>query len=378
MRVLHCPEIVGGNAQQLARSERELGLESRAVVFRQNYLNYETDRALLPANGPRWKVELVRWKLFWSALSCDVVHYNSGQTIMPAAVHFRDSRLKKLPLPIRLLLHAYTHALELLDMRLLKMLGKGIVITFQGDDARQGEYCRKHFRVTFAGEVEEGYYSPASDEMKRRRIGKIAALADRIHAVNPDLLHVLPPSARFLPYGHIDLREWPVDTTAKSGDRPVILHAPSHKGVKGTRFILAALDRLKAEGIPFDFVLVEGMSREEARKQYERADLLVDQLLAGWYGGLAVELMALGKPVICYIRDEDLQYIPEEMAEEIPVIRADPDTICEVLRHHLTEARENLREIGMKGRRYAEKWHDPSKIAAHLKQEYEEIMEGRS
>lgn len=376
MKVLHCPEIVGGNAQQLARSERELGLDSRAIAFRQNYLNYETDEILLPKNAGRWRLELARWKLLWKALSYDIIHYNGGQTIMPVAVHYRDPRLKRMPLIARLLLHAYTHAFELLDVRLLKMLGKGIVITFQGDDARQGEYCRKHFRVTFAAEVEEGYYSPASDEMKRRRIGKIARLADRIHAVNPDLLHVLPSSAKFLPYGHIDLREWPVISSDK--ERPVILHAPSHKGVKGTRFILDALERLKSEGIPFEFVLVEGMSRAEARKQYERADILVDQLMAGWYGGLAVELMALGKPVICYIRDEDLKYVPSEMAEEIPVIRADPDTIYQVLRRCLTEERAELREIGMRGRNYVEKWHDPSKIASQLKREYMEIMEGRS
>jgi len=49
----------------------------------------------------------------------------------------------------------------------------------------------------------------------------------------------------------------------------------------------------------------------------ETADLLVDQLLTGWYGAVAVEMMALGKPVVCYLREDDLKFIDSRM-------RADP------------------------------------------------------
>lgn len=374
---MHCPEIVGGNAQQLARCERELGLESKSIAFRQNHFAYEADEILLPPTAGRIRLEFARWKLLWIALSYDLVHYNFGQSIMPSAIHFRDARLKNLPLFFRLFLHAYTHVLELLDIRILKFLGKGIVVTYQGDDARQGDFCRQHFKVTFANEVEEGYYTRASDEMKRRRIKKLAKLADRVYAVNPDLLYVLPESARFIPYSHIDLRQWQC-TPAAPSDRPVVLHAPSHKGVKGTRFILDAVERLKNDGISFEFVVIEGMSHAEARKQYERADLLVDQLLAGWYGGLAVELMALGKPVICYIREDDMKFIPDEMARDMPIIRSTPDTIYEILHHYLTDAKDKLHEIGLQGRRYAEKWHDPLRIAAQLKREYGQIIDDQA
>lgn len=374
VKILHCPEIVGGNAQQLARSERELGLNSCAVVFRQNYLSYQTDLTLLPAGAPRWKVEIVRWKLLWMALSCDVIHYNSGQTIMPTAVHFRDARLEGIPLLARFFLHVYTHALELLDVHLLKFLGKGILITFQGDDVRQGDFCRRNFRIHFSDEVENGYYSLISDRLKRARIKKIAKLADRIYAVNPDLLHVLPPSAQFMPYGHINFRDWSVCKNFSDADCPLILHAPSHRGIKGTRFIYPVLDRLRSDGVKFEFVQIEGMSRAEARKVYERADLLIDQLLAGWYGGLAVELMALGKPVVAYIRENDLKYIPSEMASELPIIYADPESLYKVLHYYLTEGKSALKDIGLRGRQYVERWHNSKSIAYKLKQNYEAIL----
>jgi hypothetical protein len=40
IRVLHCPELVGGNAQQLARAERAVGLDSVAVAFDQTVFAY--------------------------------------------------------------------------------------------------------------------------------------------------------------------------------------------------------------------------------------------------------------------------------------------------------------------------------------------------
>jgi len=374
MRVLHCPEIVGGHAQQLARAERALGIESKSIAFRQNYFQYETDEVLLPEHASRARQEIARWRLFWRALLFDVIHYNFGQSIMPSAIHYKDKRLATYPLIVRLFFHVYSHVLELLDVRLLRWLGKPIVVTYQGDDARQGDFCREHFTITFAKEVGEDYYDPVSDKMKRRRIAKLSKLADRIFALNPDLLYVLPDNARFCPYAHIDLNKWAaVKNREDKPTKPVILHAPSHHGVKGTRFVLEAVEQLRNKSIPFEFVLVEGMSNAEAKKQYERADILIDQLLAGWYGGLAVELMALGKPVICYIREEDLKFIPDEMRSDLPIINATPTTIAEVLEYWITEGLEHLPEKGRRSRQFVEKWHDPLRIAKDMKKEYETL-----
>jgi hypothetical protein len=124
----------------------------------------------------------------------------------------------------------------------------------------------------------------------------------------------------------------------------------------------------------FDFVLVEGRSNADARLLYEQADLVIDQLLAGWYGGLAVEVMALGKPVISYLRRSDLVFIPPKMRDELPIIEADPDSIYSVLREWLTIKVGDLMERGVKSRDYVENWHDPVKIARRMKADYERIF----
>ena len=50
-------------------------------------------------------------------------------------------------------------------------------------------------------------------------------------------------------------------------------------------------------------------------------DLVVDQLHMGWYGLLAIETMAEGKPVVSYVRDDFHGHAPG-----LPVVNATPDT----------------------------------------------------
>ena len=184
---------------------------------------------------------------------------------------------------------------------------------------------------------------------------------------------MLGDESEFLAYTSVDPREWSYQEKEPDEIRHLV-HAPSHRGTKGTEYLLQAVEMLQSEGIPFQFTLVEEMSREEAAQVYEQADLVVDQLLAGWYGGLAVECMALGKPVITYLRRSDFGALPAGMAEDLPFIEANPDTIAEVLRDWLQRSDRELMEKGCEGRAFVEKWHDPIKIAERMRQVYESVL----
>lgn len=368
LRILHCPTTTGGHPQGLARAERRLGLRSVAVTFEQNVYAYHTDAVLRPrVNSTLGRLARRVWLLQRALAHFDVVHYNFGQTIMPYPLP-RPRGAARLPqLALR--------CVEMRELVLLKRAGRGVVVTFQGDDARQGDYSRANFPISIAQAVDAGYYPPGSDEAKRRRIGWFARYADHVYALNPDLLHVLPARARFMGYAHIDPAALtPTPGAGAGGGPPVVLHAPTHRQVKGTAYLLEAAERLRAEGVPFELRLVEGLAHHEAMRAYARADLLVDQLLAGWYGGLALELMALGKPVIAYLREGDLGYLPAAMRAELPVISATPQTIYHVLREWLTTRRAELAELGRRSREYSLRWHDPLAIAARHKADYEAIF----
>src|SRR5262245_56179011 len=287
--------------------------------------------------------------------------------MLPWSLHSRRTSLGR-----RMLYPAYSRLCRWTERSILSR--KIIAVTYQGDDARQGDYCRRNFAISIANEVGLEYYSAETDEQKRRSIAWFDDFADLIYAVNPDLLWVLPKRAEFMPYAHIALKEW-VPPASRPRGVPLIVHAPSHRAAKGTRFILQAIDRLTAEGVALDFLLVENLPNQEARQAYERADLVIDQLLAGWYGGFAVEAMALAKPVICYIREGDLGCIPAEMKADLPLINATPDSIYSVLKEWVTTRRAELHERGRASRKYVERWHDATRIAAKLIRDYQRVAE---
>lgn len=378
IKVLHAPSSTGGNPQALSRALRRLGVDSRSLVVSQNYLAYQADIVLHSPGRSLLLRELRRiWAIATELPRCDVVHYNAGTTIA-SAYAFEFKRNDGIRGVFRQIYAAYLRGLQSLEFAYVGWLGKSVFVTYQGDDARQGEYCLAHYPITFASRVEPGYYCHVSDAFKRASIARFSDLAQAIYSVNPDLLNVLPARSQFMPYGHVFLDEWlPAYLQDHSGPLR-ILHAPSHRLVKGTDLILSALEELKGEGYAFELLMVEGMSNTQAREVYARADVLVDQLFAGWYGGLAVELMALGKPVLAYIREEDLRFIDPKMREELPIVQATPQSVKDVLRGVLETPRADLVALGRRSRVYVERWHDPMRIAVHIKQEYERALAGKN
>ena len=173
----------------------------------------------------------------------------------------------------------------------LDFLGRRIVVTFQGDDARQASVGGR-----LVDAVPERY-TPELDAIRRRTIAAFDRHAEEIFFLNPDLADVLPARATFLPYASVDPEEWQVRREPTT-DPPVVVHAPLDPRVKGTNDIVAAVDRLQAEGVPLRFELLQGVDRSAVRSALERSAIVVDQFNAGWYGGFAVEGMALGKPVV--------------------------------------------------------------------------------
>jgi hypothetical protein len=349
LRILHVPDLVGGNPPALARAERELGLASICTAYTPSAFGYEPDVLLRPSGVGRLRFEGRRARLLWQALTAfDLVHFNFGRSLLPHPLAFRE-------------------------LRLLRARGTGIVVTYQGDDARQGSTSGAGSSIDL---FEPAYYTTEGDARKRRGIEAFDRSADAIHFLNPDLARVLPERARFLPYAHVDLRDWkPVH---KDNPVPVVVHAPSDRSAKGTRFILQAVEALRSERFEFEFALVEGVTQAEARRVYERADLLVDQLLVGWYGGVAVEAMALGVPVVAHVERADLDVLPPQLRADLPVIDATPESIADVLREWLGKRRSELADVGRRSRRFVDAHHDPIRIAGSLKDEYEHIVAARS
>jgi glycosyltransferase involved in cell wall biosynthesis len=149
--------------------------------------------------------------------------------------------------------------------------------------------------------------------------------------------------------------------------RPVILHAPSSRKRKGTEHIVAAV-----EGLDADLRIVEGMTHDEAFELYREADIVIDQLNAGWYGVFAIECLALGKPVVTFLHDEAVRRTEEAYGTKVPLVPTTKETLRESLRP-LVEDVALRQRVGAASRAYAERLHDIDKIAGELVEIYGRI-----
>lgn len=138
-----------------------------------------------------------------------------------------------------------------------------------------------------------------------------------------------------------------------------VVHAPNHRAIKGTAHLISAVNRLKNEGVNIDLVLLERIDNSEVIKIIRDSDLIVDQLVMGWYAMFAIEGMMHGKPVICNLR-QDLIELYEFSGllkkDELPLINADFGSIYDVLKKYIGE-RDRLHEIGVRSRRFVERHH---------------------
>jgi hypothetical protein len=166
----------------------------------------------------------------------------------------------------------------------------------------------------------------------------------------------------------IDTEEWaPKEAADGDTQRPLrILHAPNHRNVKGTKFFVQAVDELGAEGEAVELVLLERVHNRKIKEAMETVDVVADQLIIGWYAIFALEAMAMGKPVLCYLRpDLERFYTDVGLVEpgELPIVNVRPETVKEVIRS-LVRDRERLRELGRRSRSFVLRCHSLPAAAA--------------
>jgi hypothetical protein len=372
-RVLHVPYNIAGNASGLSEGLRSLGWDSTVWTLMEDPYGFSGDRTWWDSSTPMLIRELRRLKaIIQAAYGFDVIHYNFGTTIAQPPLGDRPNGSSTGRLATRVLVR-YRHVLQHAELWLMRKLGRKIFVHYQGDDARQADY-QLGYEVSILQAHPDAYTSDL-DAQRKRQIDLLHRYAEQFYAVNPDLMNALPTPARFLPYSHLDARRVQLTLpTADATQRLVVGHAPTHRGVKGTTRVIEAVEVLEREGHPVELRLIEGLQHREAMEAYREVDVLVDQLYAGWYGGLAVELMAMGKPVLSYIRAEDLRWVPSAMVSDIPIISVTEDTLHATLIELVNSGRENLLAVGTSGRHFAERWHDPRGIAADVASDYRRAL----
>src|SRR5215213_1704112 len=173
------------------------------------------------------------------------------------------------------------------------------------------------------------------------------------------------PEAHVVPNG-LDLSKYVPETPPNN--RPVrVVHAPTSRQKKGTEWIVQACEQL-----PVELDIVEDTRHDHAIERYKRADIVVDQLNAGWYGVFALECMALGKPVVTFLHDEAVRRTEEAFDVKLPLVPTTRETLAETLAP-LVDSAQQRSEIGRASRAYVERVHDADRVADRLIEIYRSL-----
>jgi hypothetical protein len=356
MRILHSPVNIGNQPWALSRAERRLGVHSEVVCNHSMALGFNVDRVLQPAADKSVRAKYTR--LFFglrAPFRYDVLHYYFGHSLLAWDVFPGE--------------HQGRGWINFLDLKLAKRMGRRTLFTLQGCDVRIAAKSNTANKTTMCRPSGCSLYCRCISHLDTARqhfIDKYLPMVDRVFYLNPELARFIP-RGDFMPYSNVDIREI-VPTLGEPNTTPRILHAPSDDSIKGSTQIEAALREL-ASRYAFEYVSVRGLPHAQAMELYRSCDLVIDQLLAGWYGGFAVEAMAMAKPVASYIREEDLAALPAAMREELPVLRINEETLLDDLTAIL-ERRPEWPVIGERSRRFVERWHNPDRIARALMRVY--------
>ena len=341
----------GGITHILSRGLRELGYEVTNVVIeqknnpRRQYGSHDMrihDRYIRKSNMFVYGYDLAK-EFIKNSYSHDIFVFNFATSF------FSDfMRLK------------YARTLSYKDLAILKAMGKKIVVFSNGSDLRS-------YRLLVEEMKDAGLYSHA--KYQKNDLIDILSLKGHDDSIKikakmiekyADYIFAKPDRAQFLtrPYNII----WPpidlntIEYRVNQSDEPLIIHAPSNRPIKGTKYVLPAIKKLEREGYKFRFLLCETMRNDEFRKKLAEADIVIDQLLLPGYGFLGIEAMAsgnalLGSAVSGY----------NGFSEEMPIMTTTPDDIYENLKIVLEDP--NLRlELAKRGRKYVEKYHDYKKV----------------
>lgn len=326
MNIVHAPTNIAGQMGYLCSGLREFGFDAVGYNWAHTYINYQQDLIHTDAYE---LAKLVDPLLDWF----DLFHFHNGNTMMT------------------------NHQ----DLPLFESAGKRLVMHHWGGDARSMRLSHQLSPYP----LPPGYM----DDL---------AIADRLKLLSKYIKHAIVQDVELLPhisdyYEQVHILPLccnvdafhPVYPTAKPSIR--IVHAPTNRAFKGSAYIEQTVKDLSSR-FSFEYIVIENCSHSEAVQQYQQADLIIDQVLSGTYGMLAVEAMAMGKPVIGYLR-EDVQ---EGFPIKPPILNANPDTLYGVLSEVLLYP-EELETIGRASRSYVERIHGIRPVISSLLEIYNKM-----
>lgn len=227
-----------------------------------------------------------------------------------------------------------TRRLRKLEFRIYKLLRKKIIMHFVGSDIRNPIHLKwLNQNIDCLTSKMKKHAQPL--DWQAKLISDSQKYADHILVSTPDLLHIVP-TAEYYPVmidaNHFQNECKKAAISSRSNffktDKIKVLHAPSNVQLKGSDAIDRVLKNILKTNDHIEYLNTKHLNREtgtvytvsryELFQLYQEADIVIDQMVIGWYGLQSVEALLAGCQVICYI-DEDLK---KHLYPNCPIISA--------------------------------------------------------
>jgi hypothetical protein len=335
----------------LAECDRLLGLRSASLVFNTYYITRSFDinlfvfeAAVRLTRSGRARRTFRRIVLAWALLKFDVFHYFYDRGLMMS-----DGR----------------YGINSEELQLLSDSGKRLYTYAYGADVRSQEITLRLGEPNICMECPQpGRYCICKTEDLNSSLERLEGRVTARIAMGDMASYV--PGCRNMHYWPLDLKRFKAEPLAyRPGDTLRVAHAPNHGHFKGTRFLMETIEKLRLEGQPIELVSVQGVPNEKVIELFKASHLVADQFVAGFHGYTALEAMALARPVLCFLRHDDMMIDPATC----PIINVRPEQIYDLLKQCL-EGRVDLESLGRRGREYIDRYYSVEAVAARLGRMY--------
>ena len=340
LRVFVGPGNTAGNAYYIARSLRSVGVKAKSFAYEKHVFGYDTDRVVLQFRSLRKRglVKLINNRFILHPVNAFIrffffvsvlFRYDIFYFISP--VTFFDSHW---------------------ELAVLKFFGKRIAFFFPGCAEKDPYDELNRMKYSFCwyctDTKKQAFCLCHQPDKKKARIRKFEKYADYIFSRPSTSGYLLHPQKAWPMWLMTDPPRDPISLEKfKNGSAIRIMHFPSHRELKGTKYVEAAISHLQ-DKYKIDYTC-RRMTNQEVLKNLESAHILIDQF-THTFGLLSVEGLSRGCVVICRLEKwarksyPDLPVVscnPEDLEETLTSLLKDPERMAKIAQQSMEWYRKN-------------------------------------
>lgn len=347
-RQFHGPGPSAGQPSIIANQMRKIGKSAYSVsIIKNSTFAYHTDISF-PYNNSQMDSEGL---LYWASRRFEIFHFYFRTTTN----YVNEGSISESIFQ---------------DIHLLKALGCKTIMHFRGSEVRlQSEFEKRN---KYAWPENEDLFK-GGDVLRKEILSRADGLFDQVLVTDPELQTYVKNSKilqRSIDIEKIETILNQISTKPNPTDPRTITiaHAPSRRSLKGTQELIQCVKALRESGLNIELDIIENVTNVEVFERIQNADLVIDQLLIGWYGVLSVEAMAIGKPVMAYIRQD----LIDQLEKDCPLIVTNIQTLENDIKSILNKP-EDLKTIGLKSKKFVKRYHCSKVVAQRALEIYETL-----